>query len=143
MASPVFFLQFCLFFATGFQFRTWSRETASFCTFSYHLLLGVLAFFLQNFLLKSSLGCDSLPSLWLYQPIWVFIQIHVERGISLYTSCSSSWYLILHALCEWVGLNIFWRIFRLKNQFYSLMPKYCKWGFYIMLLRLSSWCHEI
>jgi hypothetical protein len=37
MGSPVVFLQFCLFCAAVFQFRIWSKETASFSTFSSHL----------------------------------------------------------------------------------------------------------
>ena len=80
-------------------------------------LVFLLALFLQYFMPKSSLRCKSSILMNWPAHMSLFIQIYVEKDISLYMSCTSSWYLILHTPCEWVGLNIFWRIFHLKNQF--------------------------
>jgi len=45
-----------------------------------------------------------------------FIRIFVEMGISLYMSCSSSWYPILHSS---VGSNIFQRFLHSKESIFS------------------------
>jgi hypothetical protein len=101
MASPVFFLQFCLFYVAVFQFCVWRRLSASFCTLPSHLLCG----------LPTSLFALKLPPEISFGMHWFSILINVACLLqSLYLDICLKSYILVHLI----------QLFTLSNSPHSL-----------------------
>jgi hypothetical protein len=79
-----------------------------------YFVVSPLALLLQNSFLVPCLGYDVVPFSQRGQSTLVSLNVcvYVERATSLYILWISSLYLILYTPLDWVGPNIFQRIFR-------------------------------